>query len=83
MSTATQSSPPMPGAPGAPAAKAENFGASMKRLLGRLGPQRVAVMFVLILAVSSVVLSVIGPRLMAMPPTSSSTASSAGSCPRA
>lgn len=64
MSTATQSSPPMPGAPGAPAAKAENFGASMKRLLGRLGPQRVAVMFVLILAVSSVVLSVIGPRLM-------------------
>ncbi len=36
----------------------------MKRLLGRLGPQRVAVMFVLILAVSSVVLSVIGPRLM-------------------
>ncbi|PTR24121.1 ATP-binding cassette subfamily B protein [Rhodococcus sp. OK519] len=65
MSTATQSSPPMPGAPGAPAtAKAENFGASMKRLLGRLGPQRMAVSFVLILAVASVVLSVIGPRLM-------------------
>ncbi|WP_107986299.1 ABC transporter ATP-binding protein [Rhodococcus sp. OK519] len=55
----------MPGAPGAPAtAKAENFGASMKRLLGRLGPQRMAVSFVLILAVASVVLSVIGPRLM-------------------
>jgi len=64
VSTATQSSPPIPGAPGAPAAKAENFGASMKRLLGRLGPHRLAVTFVLILAVSSVVLSVIGPRLM-------------------
>jgi len=64
VSTATQSSPPIPGAPGAPAAKAEDFGASMKRLLGRLGPHRLVVTFVLILAVSSVVLSVIGPRLM-------------------
>ncbi|MGF7123163.1 ATP-binding cassette subfamily B protein [Rhodococcus sp. AG1013] len=64
MSTATQSSPPMPGAPGAPAAKAENFGASMKRLLGRLRSHRTAVTVVLILAAASVVLSVIGPRLM-------------------
>lgn len=64
MSTATQSSPPMPGAPGAPAAKAEHFGASMKRLLGRLRPHRLAVTAVLVLAVASVVMSVIGPRLM-------------------
>ncbi len=64
MSTSTQSSPPMPGAPGAPAAKAEHFGASMKRLLGRLSPHRVAVSCVLVLAVISVVLSVIGPRLL-------------------
>ncbi|QKT13894.1 ABC transporter ATP-binding protein [Rhodococcus sp. W8901] len=54
----------MPGAPGAPAAKAENFGASMKRLLGRLRSHRTAVTVVLILAAASVVLSVIGPRLM-------------------
>ncbi|QBJ98714.1 ABC transporter ATP-binding protein [Rhodococcus sp. ABRD24] len=54
----------MPGAPGAPAAKAQNFGASMKRLLGRLRSHRLAVSFVLVLAAASVVLSVIGPRLM-------------------
>ncbi|MDH6679109.1 ATP-binding cassette subfamily B multidrug efflux pump [Rhodococcus sp. LBL1] len=64
MSTTTQSSPPMPGTPGAPAAKAEHFGASMKRLLGRLSPHRVAVSCVLVLAVISVVLSVIGPKLL-------------------
>lgn len=64
MSTATQSSPPMPGAPGAPAAKAENFGASMKRLLGRLRAHRAAVTTVLVLAVASVVMSVVGPRLL-------------------
>lgn len=64
MSTATQSSPPMPGGPAAPVAKAENFGASMKRLLGRLRDYRAAVATVLVLAVSSVVLSVIGPKLL-------------------
>ena len=63
MSTATQSSPPIPGGP-APVAKAENFGASMKRLLGRLSPHRAAVTVVLLLAVASVVLSVIGPKLL-------------------
>ncbi|QCQ93300.1 ABC transporter ATP-binding protein [Rhodococcus sp. SGAir0479] len=64
MSTATQSSPPVPGGAGAPAAKAENFGVSMKRLLGRLRDYRAAVTAVLLLAVTSVVLSVIGPRLL-------------------
>ncbi|RVW00188.1 ABC transporter ATP-binding protein [Rhodococcus xishaensis] len=56
--------PRIPGGPAAPAAKAENFGASMKRLLGRLRPHRAAVTFVLLLAATSVVLSVIGPRLL-------------------
>ncbi|WP_235870797.1 ABC transporter ATP-binding protein [Rhodococcus xishaensis] len=36
----------------------------MKRLLGRLRPHRAAVTFVLLLAATSVVLSVIGPRLL-------------------
>ncbi|RVW01031.1 ABC transporter ATP-binding protein [Rhodococcus spongiicola] len=36
----------------------------MKRLLGRLRPHRPAVVFVLVLAATSVVLSVIGPRLL-------------------
>lgn len=64
MSTSTQSSPPIPGGAAAPAAKAENFGASMKRLLGRLSDYRAAVTAVLVLAVISVVLTVIGPRLL-------------------
>ncbi|WP_051918513.1 ABC transporter ATP-binding protein [Prescottella defluvii] len=54
----------MPGSPGAPAAKAEHFGASMKRLLGRLRSHRTAVMVVLVLAAASVVMSVVGPRLL-------------------
>ncbi|WP_137726410.1 ABC transporter ATP-binding protein [Prescottella subtropica] len=63
MSSTTRSSPPIPGGP-APTAKAENFGVSMKRLLGRLSSHRAAVVVVLVLAITSVVMTVIGPRLL-------------------
>ncbi|WP_405473094.1 ABC transporter ATP-binding protein [Paenarthrobacter ilicis] len=47
-----------------PAEKASNFGASARRLLGTLHPERVWLTVVLVLAVASVALSVIGPRLL-------------------
>lgn len=47
-----------------PAEKAMNFGPSAKRLLGELRPERIWLTLVLLLAVVSVTLSVIGPRLL-------------------
>jgi ATP-binding cassette subfamily B protein len=47
-----------------PAEKAMNFLPSAKRLLGTLRPERMWLLLVLFLAVSSVTLSVIGPRLL-------------------
>lgn len=47
-----------------PAEKASNFGASAKRLLGTLRPERVWLGLVLVFAVFSVALNVIGPRLL-------------------
>lgn len=47
-----------------PAEKASNFGASARRLLGTLRPERTWLMLVLVFAVASVALSVIGPRLL-------------------
>ncbi|WP_308012470.1 ABC transporter ATP-binding protein [Arthrobacter sp. M4] len=47
-----------------PAEKALNFSVSARRLLGTLRPERLALLLVLILAVASVTLSVIGPRLL-------------------
>ncbi|GLU61260.1 ABC transporter ATP-binding protein [Paenarthrobacter ureafaciens] len=47
-----------------PAEKASNFGASAKRLLGTLHPERVWLGLVLMFAVVSVALNVIGPRLL-------------------
>ncbi len=47
-----------------PAEKAMNFGPSAKRLLGELRPERIWLTLVLALAVVSVTLSVIGPRLL-------------------
>lgn len=47
-----------------PAEKAMNFSQSGKRLVGTLGPERVWLALVLVLAVISVTFSVIGPRLL-------------------
>ncbi|MEV4952127.1 ABC transporter ATP-binding protein [Paenarthrobacter nitroguajacolicus] len=47
-----------------PAEKASNFGASARRLLGTLRPERFWLILVLVFAVVSVTLSVIGPRLL-------------------
>ena len=49
---------------GMPAEKAMRFVPSAKRLLGRLAPERVGVVVVLALGVTSVVLTVLGPRLL-------------------
>jgi ATP-binding cassette subfamily B multidrug efflux pump len=47
-----------------PAEKASNFSASARRLLGTLRPERLWLVLVLMFAVVSVALSVIGPRLL-------------------
>ncbi|MFT4084731.1 MAG: ABC transporter ATP-binding protein [Nocardioides sp.] len=44
--------------------KASNFGPSAKRMLGRMAPYRVAAVAVLVLAVGSVALTSLGPRLL-------------------
>ncbi|GAA5030843.1 ABC transporter ATP-binding protein [Terrabacter aeriphilus] len=49
---------------GQPGEKSLNFGPSAKRLLGRLRPHRAKVVLVLVLAVVSVVLSSIGPKIL-------------------
>jgi len=54
---------PMGGA-GMPVDKSLNFGPSFKRLLGRLRPERAKVILVVVLGVISVVLSVIGPKIL-------------------
>ncbi len=58
----------MGGRPGAgmgmPTEKSLNFGPSAKRLLGRLQPERSRLVLVIILAVASVTLSVLGPWMM-------------------
>ncbi len=57
-----------PGGPmggmGMPAEKAMNFSGSAKRLFNRLRPDRVGIMSVVVLAVISVALSVIGPKIL-------------------
>jgi ATP-binding cassette subfamily B multidrug efflux pump len=52
------------GGMGMPAEKSMNFGPSAKRLLARLRPHRMGVVWVVVLSVVSVTLSVIGPRLL-------------------
>jgi ATP-binding cassette subfamily B protein len=49
---------------GMPAEKSMNFGPSARRLLGHLAPQRAKVVVVLALAVCSVTLAVIGPKIL-------------------
>ncbi|MEU1985170.1 ABC transporter ATP-binding protein [Nocardia sp. NPDC019395] len=53
-----------PGMPGAPDAKPRSFKSSMKRLAGRLAPERVRVTVVVALGVVSVVLNIAGPYLL-------------------
>ncbi|NMI01498.1 ABC transporter ATP-binding protein [Pseudonocardia acidicola] len=52
------------GAAGMPAEKALNFGPSARRLAGRLAPERLGVIAVLVLGVISVTLNVIGPKIL-------------------
>ena len=47
-----------------PAEKALNFGPSAKRLLGRLAPERGMIVLIVLLGVASVVLSVLGPKIL-------------------
>src|SRR4051812_39463063 len=66
--------PPRPAGPGfgrgpmaamgMPAAKAMSFGPSARRLLGRLAPERGMIAGVVLLAITSVSLSVAGPRVL-------------------
>src|SRR6185312_1394234 len=52
------------GGMGMPAEKSMNFGPSARRLIGRMAPYRVAVIAVILLGVSSVVLAVLGPKIL-------------------
>ena len=52
------------GGMGMPVEKSMTFGPSARRLLARLGPERFTVVMVVLLAVASVTLNVIGPRLL-------------------
>ena len=49
---------------GMPTEKSMNFGPSAKRLLGRLMPERLRVLWVIVLAVISVTFSVLGPKIL-------------------
>jgi ATP-binding cassette, subfamily B, multidrug efflux pump len=49
---------------GIPTERSLDFGPSAKRLIGRLRPQRVTVLGVIGLAISSVVMSVLGPKIL-------------------
>ncbi|MGH3494823.1 MAG: ABC transporter ATP-binding protein, partial [Sciscionella sp.] len=52
------------GSMGMPAEKAMDFRPSAKRLIGRLAPERARMVAVLVLTVSSVGLSVVGPKIL-------------------
>jgi ATP-binding cassette subfamily B protein len=49
---------------GVPTEKASSFGPSTRRLLGRLAPERLGVVVVLVLGVASVALNVVGPLVL-------------------
>ncbi|MFT4166380.1 MAG: ABC transporter ATP-binding protein [Microlunatus sp.] len=44
--------------------KSLNFGPSLKRLLGHLAPERLVISFCILLAVTGIVLSVVGPKIL-------------------
>ncbi len=52
------------GGMGMPAEKSLNFGPSARRLIGRLRPEWFGIIWVLLLAVASVTMTVIGPKLL-------------------
>ena len=49
---------------GLPPAKANDFGGSLRRLLGLLGPDRLRIVVVIALAVVSVSLAILGPKIL-------------------
>ncbi|WP_255450111.1 ABC transporter ATP-binding protein [Skermania sp. ID1734] len=55
--------PGMPN-PGAPDARAKAFGPSLRRMLGRLRPERPMLIAIFTLAIISVILTVLGPRIL-------------------
>lgn len=55
---------PRPGGAGMPAEKSKDFGKAVRRLMGRLTPERPRVIVVLLLAVTSVSLTVAGPKVL-------------------
>ncbi|MDN4481101.1 ABC transporter ATP-binding protein [Demequina muriae] len=71
MSAESRTAPPRPrphggpmGGPQLPAEKASDFTGSLKRLAGRLRPERALVALVVLLGAGSVALSVIGPKIL-------------------
>ncbi|TSE00832.1 ABC transporter ATP-binding protein [Skermania sp. ID1734] len=50
--------------PGAPDARAKAFGPSLRRMLGRLRPERPMLIAIFTLAIISVILTVLGPRIL-------------------
>jgi ATP-binding cassette subfamily B protein len=52
------------GAAGMPTEKSKNFGATVRRLIGQLRPERFLTVFVVFLAIASVSLYVVGPRVL-------------------
>src|SRR3954452_12831 len=52
------------GGMGMPAEKSMNFGPSARRLIGRLRPERTGLVFVILLGVLSVLLAVLGPKIL-------------------
>jgi len=55
---------PMGGLQGVSDAKAQDFRGSLKRFGARLRPERIVVIFVIVLAVASVFLAVLGPKIL-------------------
>jgi ATP-binding cassette subfamily B multidrug efflux pump len=53
-----------PAGPGMPVQKSMNFGPSARRLLGTLRPERARTAFVILLGVISVMLTVVGPKML-------------------
>ena len=49
---------------GMPVERSENFGASTKRLLGRMRPERAGAITVIVLALGSVTMAVLGPKIL-------------------
>ena len=47
-----------------PVEKSMNFGPSMRRLLGHLAPERMILLGVILLAVTGIAMSVLGPKIL-------------------